>query len=149
MPGPSTISERDLRLLLDVVSPEATADEGPELPEQVMRGLADLIPCAAVSFFVMDTRRALVLADQELALANLPEESDELSALFFQAYWDCMSCCYAERYDDHDRVTTWRDFYSTVSTGTCSWASTSRAWGSGTSCWSLFLRREGSSAGSC
>jgi DNA-binding CsgD family transcriptional regulator len=112
MPGPSTISERDLRLLLDVVSPEATADEGPELPEQVMRGLADLIPCAAVSFFVMDTRRALVLADQELALANLPEESDELSALFFQAYWDCMSCCYAERYDDHDRVTTWRDFYS-------------------------------------
>jgi hypothetical protein len=44
MPGSNTISEKDLRRLLDVVSPEATSDQGPELPEQVLRGLADLIP---------------------------------------------------------------------------------------------------------
>jgi DNA-binding CsgD family transcriptional regulator len=108
----STISERDLRRLLDVVSPEASQDDGPELPEQVLRGLAELIPCAAVSFFVMDTRRAEVLAEQVHVLADLPEESDEVNALFFEAYWDCLACCYPERYNDHDRVTTWQDFYS-------------------------------------
>jgi DNA-binding CsgD family transcriptional regulator len=112
MPGSSTISEKDLRRLLDVVSPEAIGDQGPELPEQVLRGLADLIPCAAVSFFVMDTRRAKIIALQELVHADLPEMSDENDALFWEAYWDCLACCYPERYNDHDRVTTWRDFYS-------------------------------------
>ncbi len=112
MAGPTAISEGDLRRLLDVVSLEAIRDDGPELPEQVMRGLAELIPCAAVSFFVMDTRRAELLAHQELDLAGLPEESDEAGALFFESYWDCLACCYPERHADHDRVTTWQDFYS-------------------------------------
>ena len=108
----TTITERDLRRLLDVVSPEASQDDGPELPHEVLRGLADLIPCAAVSFFVMDTHRAALIAGQQYALADLPDETDESEALFFEAYWDCLACCYPERYDDHERVTTWQDFYS-------------------------------------
>lgn len=112
MTDSSTISEGDLRRLLDVVSPEASNDDGHELPVQVLRGLAELIPCATISFFVMDTRRAEILASQELTFAEMPADSDEADALFFEAYWDCLACCYPERYDDHDRVTTWRDFYS-------------------------------------
>jgi hypothetical protein len=88
MSDTSSISERDLRRLLDVVSPEASADQGAEIPEQVMRGLAELIPCASVSFFVMDTRRGVTHGQQQLDTADLPDESDEDDALFFAAYWD-------------------------------------------------------------
>ena len=112
MADSSSVNERDLRRMLDVVSPEASADDGAEMPEQVLRGLAELIPCASVSFFVMDTRRGVTLSDQQLDLADLPEPTDEDDALFFQAYWDCAACCYAERHNDYDRVTTWLDFYS-------------------------------------
>ncbi len=116
MAGPSTISEKDLRRLLDVVSPQEVhdglSDDGCELPTSVLQGLADLIPCAALSFFVMDTRRRAVLASQDLAFADLPEETAEDIEMFFDAYWDCLACCYPERSGDHERVTTWTDFHS-------------------------------------
>ncbi len=117
MTGSSTITEADLRRLLDVVTPRDAgqaedAVPGRELPLHVMQGLAHLIPCAAVSFFVMDTRRRHVHAHQEVALADLPKQSAEDVDLFFEAYWDCLACSYSERYDDHDRVTTWTDFHS-------------------------------------
>ena len=59
------ISEQDLRRLLDVVSPEAVDDDGLEIPGRVLDGLAELIPSACVSFFVMDTRGRRVTAGQE------------------------------------------------------------------------------------
>jgi DNA-binding CsgD family transcriptional regulator len=65
-----------------------------------------------VSFFVMDTRQALVTANQVLDLADLPEETAEDDAMFFDAYWDCIACCYPETTGDHERVSTWLDFYS-------------------------------------
>jgi DNA-binding CsgD family transcriptional regulator len=111
MVSTSSITESDLRRVLDVVSPDAVADDGPEVPQQVLVGLAELIPCAAVSFFVMDTHRAVMHAYQEHAAAGLPDESEEEQQLFFDAYWDCLSCCYAERYHDHSSVTMWQDFY--------------------------------------
>jgi hypothetical protein len=46
MHGRSELREQDLRRLLDVVSPAALSTHGPEIPEQVLIGLADLIPCA-------------------------------------------------------------------------------------------------------
>ncbi len=112
MTASTTLSEADLRRLWDVVSPEASQGDGPELPEQVMRGLAELIPCGSISFFVMDTRRGELKANQELLLADLPPEPEGAGDLFFEAYWDCLACCYSERFDDHDLVTMWRDFYS-------------------------------------
>ena len=70
----TNISEQDLRRLLDVVSPDAVDDDGLEIPGQVLRGLAELIPSACVSFFAMDTRARQVTAGQEIVLADLPEE---------------------------------------------------------------------------
>jgi DNA-binding CsgD family transcriptional regulator len=108
----TTISEQDLRRLLDVVSPEAVDDDGSEFPQRVLAGLAELIPSACVSFFVMDTRARQVTAGQEIVLADLPEEDEESDELFFDAYWDCVACSWPELSGDHDRVTMGKDFYS-------------------------------------
>jgi DNA-binding CsgD family transcriptional regulator len=108
----TNISEQDLRRLLDVVSPDAVDDDGPEIPGQVLRGLAELIPSACVSFFAMDTRARQVTAGQEIVLADLPEEDEETDALFFDAYWDCVACSWPELSGDHTPVTMWTDFYS-------------------------------------
>jgi DNA-binding CsgD family transcriptional regulator len=108
----SSISEADLRRVLDVVSPAAVDTDGPEIPEQVLRGLAELIPSACVSFFVMDSQRRQVSAGQEVLLADLPDEDEECDALFWAGYWDCVACCYPERSGDYERVTMWTDFYS-------------------------------------
>ncbi len=108
----TNVSERELRQLLDVVSPDAVDDDGPEIPVQVLRGLAELIPSAAVSFFVMDTHRRQLVSGQEILLADLPEEDEESDALFFDAYWDCVACSWPELSGDHERVTMWTDFYS-------------------------------------
>jgi DNA-binding CsgD family transcriptional regulator len=112
MGGPSTMTEKDLRRLLDVVSPAATSSAGPELPEQVLIGLAELIPCAAIDFFVMDTRRAEIKCAQELVLQDLPTGDDETDALFFDAYWECAACSSPELLGNHSPVITWHDFYS-------------------------------------
>jgi DNA-binding CsgD family transcriptional regulator len=105
----SSITEQDLRRLLDVVSPEAVSSDGPEMPEQVLLGLAELIPSACVSFFVMDARRRQVHAMQEVLLADLPPDDGELDELFFDAYWDS-TCSWPERSGDHERVTMDSDF---------------------------------------
>jgi DNA-binding CsgD family transcriptional regulator len=107
----ASITETDLRRLLDIASPTAT-DDGLEVPPEMLVGLSELIPCASISFFVMDTRRSSILASQELTLADLPEEDAEADALFFSGYWDCIACSYPERSGDHTSVTMWHDFYS-------------------------------------
>ncbi|MGN6244396.1 MAG: helix-turn-helix transcriptional regulator [Motilibacteraceae bacterium] len=106
------ISEKDLRRLLDVVSVDPEAPDDEEFPVGVLERLAELIPCACVSFFVMDTRGRRVVADEEVELAGLPPEDPESDALFFDAYWDCVACSWPETSGDHSTVTTWTDFYS-------------------------------------
>jgi len=110
--SPNGISEKDLRGLLDVVTLDSTAEPGAALPEQVMKGLADLIPCASISFLEMDARRRETRAIREFVFADLPDDDDDSDALFFDAYWDCVACCYQEQSGDHDAVTMFTDFYT-------------------------------------
>jgi DNA-binding CsgD family transcriptional regulator len=112
MAGSPTISEADLRRLLDVVSPASTASPGVELPEEVLLGLAELIPCAAVDFFVMDTRRGEFLCSQEITFQDLPADDETSDAMFFDAYWECAQCSDPERLGHHHEVTSWRDYYT-------------------------------------
>lgn len=112
MQGRSEISEQDLRRLLDVVSPAATASPGPELPEQVLLGLAELIPCASIDFFVMDTHKGEFLCAQGIEFADFPPGDEETDALFFEAYWECAQCSDPQRFGDHSQVTVWNDYYS-------------------------------------
>src|SRR6188472_1530761 len=95
----SSVSERDLRALLDVVAPEAVASPGLELPDQVLLGLAELIPCKSMDFCVMDPHRREVHAEQFLSVQHEPAapEDDalfwqEADALFWEGYWDCAAC---------------------------------------------------------
>jgi DNA-binding CsgD family transcriptional regulator len=108
----ASISEQDLRRMLDVVSPDLVASETPEMPVEVLRGLTELIPCAGVSFFVMDTSKRQVYAMQELDLIEFPTVDAETDAMFFEAYWDCVGCCAPELTGDHEQVTMWSDVYT-------------------------------------
>ncbi|HYO20526.1 MAG TPA: LuxR C-terminal-related transcriptional regulator [Dermatophilaceae bacterium] len=113
----SSLSERDLRALLDVVAPEAVASPGLEMPDQVLLGLAELIPCKSMDFCVMDPHRAEVHAEQYLCLQATPgqaPESDEqfwqeADVLFWEGYWDCAAC---SRRSVGTAVTTRQDFHS-------------------------------------
>lgn len=107
-----SISEKDLRRMLDVVSLDLVASEAPEMPVEVLRGLAELIPCAGVSFYVMDTHKRQVHAMQELDLIECPAVDAETDAMFFDAYWDCVDCCAPELTGDHEQVTMWSDVYT-------------------------------------
>jgi DNA-binding CsgD family transcriptional regulator len=108
----TAVSERDLRRMLEVVSPDAVAEQGPELPEQVLTGLAELIPCSAISFMVMDTARSEPVAGQQLDLRDYPAEDAESGALFFEAYWDCAACSQPELVGGPGVASTWQDYYT-------------------------------------
>lgn len=113
MTAVSTPSERDLRRMLDVVSPEAATSGGSEFPEQVLRGLAELIPCSAVSFLVMDPQRAETLCEQGLDLRQFPYiDRAEDDALFFEAYWDCLACSQPEVIHGPGVASQWLDHYT-------------------------------------
>jgi DNA-binding CsgD family transcriptional regulator len=113
MTAVSTLSEQDLRRMLDVVSPDAAASDGPELPEQVLRGLAELIPCSAVSFHVMDPPRRQVLCGQELDLRPFPAVDEaEADALFWEAYADCLACSQPELLRGPGVASQWLDYYT-------------------------------------
>lgn len=109
----SSITERDLRALLDVVSPEAVASSGAEMPDQVFRGLAELIPCTSVNFYALDQHRRTGGPGQELLLQEglFPPWTPEIDALFWRAWWACAKC----RRDPQvveTTVTTWQDLHS-------------------------------------
>jgi DNA-binding CsgD family transcriptional regulator len=110
--APSNISEHDLRRLLDVVSPDAVASPCTEIPDEVLRGLTELIPCDSVSYFVLDTHRSAVTHMQEVALADIVPDDDEADAQFWEAFWECESCCNPALLSGQEPVTMWQDFYS-------------------------------------
>lgn len=64
------------------------------MPEQVFRGLAELIPCSSVGFYVSDPYRREWHAGQEVELQEWPfaTASSETGALFWQSYWECAAC---------------------------------------------------------
>lgn len=107
----SSLSESDLRRLLDVVSPESIASDGPEIPEEVMRGIAELIPCDSVSFFVLDIHRSETTCDQELLLTGAPD-ADDTDHLFWEAFWESQSCSSPALLSGECPVSMWQDFYS-------------------------------------
>jgi DNA-binding CsgD family transcriptional regulator len=107
----TTVSEADLRHMLDVVSQEAERSPGAEMPERVLLGLADLIPCTRVSFFVLERITAATMTKQVHELRAFPPDTEEDDALYASAFWDCVACSQPTELSGMS-VTTWRDFYS-------------------------------------
>ena len=112
MTGTSTITEQDLRRMLDVVSVDTTGWDGPGLPDQVLQGLTELIPCSAATFTVMDPYRAEIVLMQEELLRDFPPEDAATNALFFEAFGECVACCQPEASRGPGVASTWLDFYT-------------------------------------
>ena len=98
--------------MLDVVWVDTTASDGQGLPNQVLRGLAELIPCSAASFNVQDPRRSESMLTQEVLLRDFPTEDADTTALYFEAFWDCVACCRPDLARGPGVARSWLDFYS-------------------------------------
>lgn len=101
-----TLSDRDVRTLLDVVGSPVSADP---LPWPVLHGLRTLIPCDELSFFQLDSDRRRMLWSQDLPAD--PGAADDEPA-FWAHYADCRPCSYPDDSDDLTSVTRFSDFYS-------------------------------------
>jgi DNA-binding CsgD family transcriptional regulator len=108
----SSISENDLRRLLDVVSPTAVTAGGPQILDEVMRGVAEVIPCDSVSFLALDVHRQQITFTQEVLLVDMPSDDDVTDAVFWNAFWECESCSSSTLHSGANPVSMWQDFYS-------------------------------------
>jgi DNA-binding CsgD family transcriptional regulator len=106
----TTISEADLRRMLDAVSPDAEDSPGAEMPKEVLTALSDLIPCTSVSYYEYHPESVELRAMQVVEWRSFPPDTSESDALFAEAYWDCVAC--SNPAVSGNVVTRWRDFYS-------------------------------------
>jgi DNA-binding CsgD family transcriptional regulator len=108
MTAPVTVSERDLRTLLGIVSDDRGDPPAEGLPLSLLADLADQIRCDSVSFFGLDPSRQAGWFGQELP-ADDTEADDQA---FWEHYWDFGHCCYPDRTGDLRSVTKRSDFCS-------------------------------------
>ncbi|HWD80438.1 MAG TPA: response regulator transcription factor [Kribbella sp.] len=106
-----TVTERDLRTLLDII--DCGRQAGPEevFPRDLLRALAELIPAEDISFQISRP------FDREfLALELVGEEADELDDgwedLFWAAYWGDAVCSRPQRTGDYTTVWKLSDYLS-------------------------------------
>ena len=113
MTSPVTVSERDLRTLVHIIT-DSRADLPAEgLPPSLLSDLADQIRCDTVGFFGLDSGQQLNPFGQEWPADPGPADSgDDDLPVFWQHYWDSAPCSYPDRSGDLRRVTTISDFYS-------------------------------------
>jgi DNA-binding CsgD family transcriptional regulator len=108
MTSPVTVSERDLRTLVNIVT-DSRADLPAEgLPPSLLSDLADQIRCDTVAFFGLDSGQQMQPFGQEW-----PADSGDVDPqVFWKHYWGSAPCSYPDRSGDLRRVTTVSDFYS-------------------------------------
>jgi DNA-binding CsgD family transcriptional regulator len=106
------LSEKDLRRVLDVVSPEAVASEVGEMPHEVLRGLSELIPSAGVSFVVWDESKREILTCHRVCLTDDPGWDDGMAELFWGGYDECKAVSGLSELGESGQVNVWQDYYS-------------------------------------
>lgn len=113
MAGGMTISERDLRTMLDIVAGADDGDGTNPLPSSILAGLLQLIPSDNVSFSRLDSAKQVVDIDQEVGDPGpTGDVSTARTAAFWKYYWDDPVCCYPDTTDDLTAVCAISDFYS-------------------------------------
>ena len=102
-----TVSGRDLRTLLGIVSDDGSDLPADGLPLSLLTELAGQIRCERLSFFGLDS------SQRELWFGQvLPDEGDGDDQAFWVHYRDCADCSYPDRSGDLRTVTKLSDFYS-------------------------------------
>jgi DNA-binding CsgD family transcriptional regulator len=109
MTAPVTVSERDLRTLLGIVTEHRNDLPAAGLPMSLLTELKDQIPCDYLSFFGFDPAGQTCWFFQ-----TIPEDVDDspYEQEFWGNYWDFDPFTYYERTGDLRSVTKISDFYS-------------------------------------
>ena len=114
MVAPVTVSEKDLRTLLGIVSDDRAdlpAEGG--LPLSLLADLMGQIRCDIMAFHGLDSNLLT-----EWFWQSIPDWDDDdadaeaLDHAHWEHFWDCQPCSYANRSGDLRSVTKISDFYS-------------------------------------
>ncbi|HEX2320586.1 MAG TPA: response regulator transcription factor [Streptosporangiaceae bacterium] len=106
-----TVSERDLRTLLDIVTVGRSddCDRAPTgLPPSMLADLLDEVGGDCITFIGLDSTQSVTWSIQGEPTAEFLDNPDG----FWHNFWACVSCSYPERTGDLRSVTTISDFYS-------------------------------------
>jgi DNA-binding CsgD family transcriptional regulator len=103
-----TVSERDLRTLLEIVSIERGDCAAAALPPSLLGDLMGQVRCDCVTFVGLDSAQMVTWAVQGTPTADFLGNQET----FWGNYWACASCSYADRSGDLRTVTAISDFYS-------------------------------------
>ena len=114
-----SVTERDLRKVVDLVERGRQAEPHAGMPPIVLESLHELIGCDELSFVDLDPEHSQTLVLQEVFEDEPPAdvaepggESDVEDKPFWAHYWDCRSCSYPSVTGDNHSITTLSDFYS-------------------------------------
>jgi DNA-binding CsgD family transcriptional regulator len=113
MAGRMTITEIDLRLMLDVVRCAPDSDGGGPMPYAVLDGLRRLVGCDNVSVVKFSARQQIMEFSQEAGDPGLT--GDALQAwvdAFWTHYWSCRFSSHPDTAADLSDVVSLSDFYS-------------------------------------
>ncbi|MEU4607835.1 response regulator transcription factor [Kribbella sp. NPDC023972] len=106
-----TVTERDLRRMLDVIDLGRQAGPDEVFPRELMQGLAELIPADDITFQV-----SRPLEREFVAMEEVTEEEAELGEgwedLFWQSYWYAEVCSRPQRTGDYESIWKLSDYLS-------------------------------------
>lgn len=106
-----TVTEHDLRRMLDVVERGRLADPDEVFPHGLLAALAELVPAEEVTFQVSRPLDREVVAQEEFGIVPdpLPDGWEEL---FWRSYWEGETCCRPQLTGDYQSVWKVSDYLS-------------------------------------
>jgi DNA-binding CsgD family transcriptional regulator len=106
-----TVTEHDLRRMLDVVERGRLADPDEVFPHALLAALAELVPAEEVTFQVSRPLDREVVAQEEFGIVPdpLPDGWEEL---FWRSYWEGETCCRPQLTGDYQSVWKVSDYLS-------------------------------------
>lgn len=103
-----TVTDQDLRLLRRLIDPARPSSPDEDIAQSLLVDLAELIGCEDVTLQVMDFRARYARVQSTY---DEGDDDPELENLFWETFWDCLSCSYPQRTGD-SQVTRDSDFHT-------------------------------------
>ena len=110
----ATVTEQDLRRLLQLVDEAEFAPDDEEFPSSVLVGLHRIIPAADITFQLMRSRNRTTIetgglwVDPDGGVHDMNDGSDgvddEMRALFWSAFWEDGGCSFTQDTGDYTSV---------------------------------------------